>query len=748
MCKYVLGQAGAVLGQVGAVVVVALALTAQPAWAVEIPVPPNHQRAVKRLAVDIEPVKAKRGETIVWRLTVELHNGYWTYPTSQQDPNAESLVSRFTFTPSKRDKNPPTIWVVPMGEPTSTGNAKTKPYPEEMVRSLTYLHGTAQFEQKLLIKPDAPLGKLRVTPLRSFVQYCNEENCFPINVDFAAEVEVIEGQATPAPVPSPSAKEPTTPANSASLPPELIESLRKLAASASAAAGAPGHGKGESVTAKKASPERDFEADLQWIAQQLQVTDEQRTTAVSTTNFFGFILTAIFWGFISLVTPCVFPMIPITVSVFLKQAEKKGSSPVKLALTYCLTIIIVLGLSAVALLSLFRELSVNPIMNIVLGGVFIFFALSLLGMYEITLPSVLTRFTGAREGKGGLVGTIFMALTFSIISFSCVAPFLGGFGGLAASGQFSTAELIAGGLAFAAAFASPFFVLAIFPSLIKKLPKSGDWLNHVKVVMGFLELAAAFKFLRTAELRLVPTPLIFTYDVCLVAWIALAIFCGLYLLNVYRLHHEEPTDHISPMRMLIGCTFVGLAIYLTPALFTRGESGERQRPSGIVYAWVDSFLLPEPGPSDSRWGTDLKAAVIESRQKLEQTGKRQFIFVDFTGVTCTNCKLNEHNVFPRPEIQEAFAVYSLVQLYTDEVPEKFYTTPPSRDVREDEARANLNFQKAQFGDEKLPLYAVLEVTRDQIITRSVYTEGKINDEAAFIEFLRAPLREAGLLSAR
>ena len=737
MCRYALGQVG--------VVVVALGLLVAPAGAVEIPVPPNYQRAVKRLAAEVEPAKAKRGEVIVWRLTVELHPGYWTYPTTQSDPNADSLVSRFSFTPSKRDKNPPPVWVVPIGEPTSTGNAKTKPYPEEMVQSLTYYPGFAQFEQRLQIKPDAPLGQLRVAPLRAFVQYCNEENCFPINLEFAAPVEVIDGPATPTPAPNPvpPAKDPATPSGSASLPPELIESLRKLAAAAGQA-----HAKAEPATAKKASPERDFEADLDWVAQQLQVTDEQRTTAVSTTNFFGFILTAIFWGLISLVTPCVFPMIPITVSVFLKQAEKKSSSPVKLALTYCLTIIVVLGLSAVALLSLFRELSVNPIMNIVLGGVFVFFALSLLGMYEITLPSVLTRFTGTREGKGGLVGTVFMALTFSIISFSCVAPFLGGFGGLAASGQFSTLELIAGGIAFAAAFASPFFVLAIFPSLIKKLPKSGDWLNHVKVVMGFLELAAAFKFLRTAELRLLPTPMIFTYDVCLVAWIALAIFCGLYLLNVYRLHHEEPTDHISPIRMLIGCAFVGLAIYLTPALFSRGESGERQRPSGIVYAWVDSFLLPEPGPSDTRWGIDLKAAVVEARQKLEQTGKRQFIFVDFTGVTCTNCKLNEHTVFPRPEIQEAFAAYSLVQLYTDEVPEKFYTTPPSRDVREDEARANLKFQKAQFGDEKLPLYAVLEVTREQVITRGVYSEGKINDEAAFIEFLRAPLREAGLLPTR
>src|SRR5204863_3695042 len=136
-----------------------------------------------------------------------------------------------------------------------------------------------------------------------------------------------------------------------------------------------------------------------------------------------------------------------------------------------------------AFLSFFRWLSVNPLMNFALGGLFIFFALSLFGMYEIELPSGLARFTSAREGQGGLVGTMFMALTFTIISFACVAPFLGGFGGTSAGSQISLLDRVLGGFAFAVTFASPFFVLALFPTLLKKLPRSGSWLNSVKVVM-------------------------------------------------------------------------------------------------------------------------------------------------------------------------------------------------------------------------------------------------------------------------
>src|SRR5262249_28528527 len=155
--------------------------------------------------------------------------------------------------------------------------------------------------------------------------------------------------------------------------------------------------------------------------------------------------------------------------------------------------------AALTLLEAFRRMSVNPWTNIAMGVLFVVLALSLFGMFELTLPNSLTRFTSAREGQGGLVGTVFMALTFTIVSFTCVAPFLGGFAGIAASGQFRWYEMLLGAFAFSAAFAAPFFVLALFPSLLRKLPRSGGWLNSVKVVMGFLELAAALKFFRTAE---------------------------------------------------------------------------------------------------------------------------------------------------------------------------------------------------------------------------------------------------------
>src|SRR5262249_11777458 len=237
----------------------------------------------------------------------------------------------------------------------------------------------------------------------------------------------------------------------------------------------------------------DHQAGLEKLVPQIK-----GTVPASSGGLLAFILTGIFWGAVSLITPCVFPMIPITVSYFLKQSEKEHHKPITMALVYCATIIVVLTIAAVALLSFFRGLSTNPIMNFVIGGLFIFFALSLFGMYDIELPSGLARFTSAREGKGGLVGPMFLAPTFTCISFAWVAPFLGGFGGTAAGSNLTWVHRILGGLAFSVTFASPFFILALFPTLLKKMPKSGSWLNTVKVIMGFLELAAAFKFLRTA----------------------------------------------------------------------------------------------------------------------------------------------------------------------------------------------------------------------------------------------------------
>jgi thiol:disulfide interchange protein len=342
------------------------------------------------------------------------------------------------------------------------------------------------------------------------------------------------------------------------------------------------------------------------------------------TGLWGTIVTAILGGFISLLTPCVFPMIPVTVSFFLKQGERASHRPLTMAAVYCATIVAVLTAGGIALVHVLQVISQHWITNVFLTGVFVFFALSLLGMYEIELPSGLANLTGSREGKGGLVGIVFMALTFSIISFACVGPIYGAFITLEAS-QSVTGWLqrVLGPLAFAVAFASPFFVLALFPSLLRSMPKSGSWMNSVKVVMGFLELAAAFKFVRAAEVNLLAGSKYFTFDLVLGIYVALSVACGLYLLSVYRLPHDhDAVESIGVPRLIFGLMFLSFAIYLLPGLF-KDDKGRGQKPSGETYQWVSSFLLPD-NPSD--WRSDLREAFARAEREKKP------LFIDFTGL--------------------------------------------------------------------------------------------------------------------
>jgi len=464
---------------------------------------------------------------------------------------------------------------------------------------------------------------------------------------------------------------------------------------------------------------------------------QKKETGGGETGLLAFALQGVFWGAISLVTPCVFPMIPITVSYFLKQSEKTNHRPVAMALVYSFTIVTVLTISAVALLSFFRLLSVHPLMNFGLGALFVFFALSLLGMYEIELPSGLAHFTTSRQGQGGFVGTIFMALTFTIVSFACVAPFLGGFGGTAANSNITFAHRVLGGFAFSITFASPFFVLALFPGMLKQLPKSGNWLNSVKVVMGFLELAAAVKFFRAGELVYLPETLFFTYDFSMAVTIMLAFGCGLYLLGFLQMPHDTPSDHLSVPGVVMGILFLSLGLYLAPSMIRQKEEGSRIRPHGAIFAWVDSFLLPEES-DDLPFIGDLNKGLEEARKQ----GK--MVFIDFTGVTCTNCKINEANVFPLPNIRDQLKKFVLVQLYTDRVPDKFYSAEEragfqgNANKQRQDASKNLDFQKKQFNTEQLPLYVIIKPAAQggdfQEISR--YDEGKINDVTAFENFLR------------
>ncbi|MFO0841279.1 MAG: cytochrome c biogenesis protein CcdA [Gemmataceae bacterium] len=450
------------------------------------------------------------------------------------------------------------------------------------------------------------------------------------------------------------------------------------------------------------------------------------------------ILAAAVGGFVSLLTPCVFPMIPITVSYFIKQSEAGRTRALAMATVYCATLVLVLTLGGLVLLETFVAISVHWATNFVLGGIFVFFALSLLGMYEITLPSWLQDITSSGEGKGGLAGVFFMALTFSIVSFACVGPIYGSFIGLQATGggAVGQAERALPVLAFSSAFASPFFVLAMFPTLLRGLPRAGSWMNSVKVVMGFLELAAAVKFLRAGELLGRGKADFLSYDVGMALYVTICAACGLYLLNLYRLPHDhEAPESVGVPRLMFAMAFLGLGLYLLPSMF-KAESGESQRPSGKVFAWIDSFLLPDPDagtkrPSASQagpalvWGHDLQEAL--SRAEKDQ----KLVFLDFTGTVCTNCKLNERDVFPRPEVQQAFAKHVLLKLYTDKVPAGVVQDP-------DEAES-VKLRNTVFRSEALPLYALLKPTGDgrfDVVGRfGDDGNGLIEDVPAFVKFL-------------
>ncbi|MFM7150290.1 MAG: protein-disulfide reductase DsbD family protein, partial [Gemmataceae bacterium] len=458
------------------------------------------------------------------------------------------------------------------------------------------------------------------------------------------------------------------------------------------------------------------------------------------TGILAAVLAAILGGYVSLLTPCVFPMIPITVSYFLKQSEARKSGTLAMAAVYSLTLVMVLTLGGLVLLKVLVAISVHAVTNFLLAGIFFFFALSLLGMYDITLPNWLQDYTSSGEGKGGLLGVFFMALTFSIVSFACVGPIYGGFISVQAASDSTIQNYlrqILSVLGFSVAFASPFFFLALFPSLLRSMPRAGSWMNTVKVVMGFLELAAVVKFLRGAELGIPPhQSKIFTFDLALGLYVALSLACACYLFGFYRLPHDhDPVETIGVPRLLFGLGFLSLAVYLTPGLFkTSGD--EAQRPRGTLFAWVESFLLPDtdsahkstganaPTSANLAWHSKLPDALAEAK------AKSKLVFIDFTGMLCTNCKLNERNIFTRPEVGAALREHVLLKLYTDFQPAGVDQVPT--------VEAASRMREELFSTVALPLYVLIRPKGDSFEIVRKDEQGLIENVPGFIDFLRKP----------
>lgn len=671
-----------------------------------------------------EKWKPRRGEIVRVELIGTLKDGWNTYPLTQR--TSEQQESSLTKWEIEKTSGFTPLW--PLRE--TNPEKRTTIYGKSRSTEFKF-YNTFSWSQDIYIAENALPGPAQVS-IKLNIQLC-EKGCQWYKHAVPVKLEISDEPV----IPNPDIKERLNLTK-----PSITVVQIEAAKSRKKEVGA--KGKAESAIMSEGlitdSPE-DYKKKMGALAERFT----GGAAGDSDSDLLGFLLVGAFFGAISLITPCVFPMIPITVSFFLKQSEKENHQPIVMATVYSLTIVVVLTLAASLMLSIFRLLSIHPITNYVIGGLFIFFALSLFGMYEIELPQSLAQYTSEHEGKGGLVGTIFMALTFTIISFACVAPFLGGFGAAVSNRPFW--HNILGGLAFAIPFAAPFFFLALFPSLLRALPKSGSWLNSVKVVMGFLEFAAAFKFFRQAELiHSSANPTFFTFDFVLGIWVALCILCAVYLIGLFRLPHDTPEEHVGVPRLLFGIAFLGLAVYLTPALFKVNSAGQPQRPGGVVYAWIDSFLLPESieGDDEMPHTGSLEHAIklaLEEAKKADEPAKR--IFIDFTGVTCSNCKLNEKNVFTKTNIALRFEEYIVVKMYTDTIPAAYYAKELQSDVgqraEQDAKGVNLAFQKKVFGTEELPLYVIIEPQRDgkiRIVGR--YNKARIDDEADFAKWLENP----------
>ncbi|CAN5504834.1 cytochrome c biogenesis protein CcdA [soil metagenome] len=435
------------------------------------------------------------------------------------------------------------------------------------------------------------------------------------------------------------------------------------------------------------------------------------------TDLWAFLWLAAGLGALSLLTPCVFPMIPITVSYFTNHSSGSRSKAIRLATVYSIGIIATFTLLGM-LLAIFvgaagiNLFAANPWINLLIAGIFLFFAFNLFGAYEITIPTgILTKLdnlTRSREGEGsGIIGALLMGLTFTLTSFTCTSPFVGTI--LVSASQGDWQMPLVGMLAFSTVFALPFFVLALIPQLATQLPRAGGWMNSVKVAMGFLEVAAAMKFISNVDL--VWNWGIFTRSVVLAIWIAIGIILSLYLLGKFQLSHDSKPERIGSLRLISAILSLAISFYLITGIF------------GAKLGELEAFLPPDlentsgrlfgGGADELSWiVNDYDAALIKAKAENKR------VFLDFTGYTCTNCRWMEANVFTKNDVEAELSKFVLVRLYTDgdgEIYEK-----------------QQQMEQDMFGTVALPYYAVMDADGKNIAA----FPGLTRNVPEFVDFLK------------
>ena len=480
--------------------------------------------------------------------------------------------------------------------------------------------------------------------------------------------------------------------------------------------------------------------------------------AAGNRSLWGLIIEAILWGFAALLTPCVFPMVPMTVSFFMKSSTTPAKGRLNASL-YGMFIVLLytLPIAAIILITrilggdavtadIFNWLATHWIPNILFFVIFMVFAASFFGAFEITLPSWLVNKSDAQSDKGGIAGIFFMALTLVLVSFSCTGPIVGSVLIKSTSGEFWNPILTM--LAFSIAFALPFTLFAFFPAMLKKLPKSGGWLNSVKVVLGFVEVALGFKFLSVADQ--VYHWGILDREVYLAIWIVVFTMLGFYLLGKLRFAHDSEVTHIGVGRLALAIGVFSFVVYLIPGMWgapLSKLSGYLPPLSSQDFVLNANVAAPQASDVTTNNSTAKYSDVLhlphglngffdlgEAEEYAAKVGKP--IFIDFTGHGCVNCREMEARVWSDPAVLELLRnEYVICALYTDDkmpLPESDWVTTESGKTLKSLGKVNAHYALTRFGVNAQPYY-VLQGTGQEVL---VEPRGYDLDVAAFADFLR------------
>ena len=568
-----------------------------------------------------------------------------------------------------------------VGKLTPVGKEEDK-FDQMFQMQVRFFEHNAQFVQKIKITG-------ATFKIEGYLQYgaCNDQNCLPptdVNFSFTGKGDGKAAAAAPAPDANKdvAASESNTAETEATA--EVSAETDSVAASA----------------ATSVSGESDY-----WtpVIKELNAFDEH--TESSEASWLYIFFAGFLGGLIALFTPCVWPIIPMTVSFFLKRSgdKKKG---IRDAWTYGASIVViyvVLGLAITLIFgaSALNSLSTNAIFNLFFFLLLVVFAASFFGAFEITLPSSWSTAVDSKAEKaGGLLSIFLMAFTLSLVSFSCTGPIIG-FLLVEVSTSGSIVAPAIGMLGFAIALALPFTLFAMFPSWLKSMPKSGGWMNVIKVVLGFIELAFALKFLSVADMAYGGR--ILDRETFLALWIALFGLLGVYLLGKIKFPHDDDEDKVSVPRFFLGLISIAFAIYMVPGLW------------GAPLKAISAFAPPSSTQDFNLYEAEEVHAQFtnyeEGMNYAKQVGKP--VMVDFTGWGCVNCREMESKVWIDPKVRDIMTKdYVLISLYVDEkekLPEKITVEEngQTRILRTIGDKWSY-LQRVKFGANAQPFYVLLD----------------------------------------